>query len=115
MRAQNRRGVLQGLLAAALFGAATPISKRLLVDVSPQVLAGLFYAGAAAALLPITVRSTPHGDWLGLPRDSANRLEDRHSKGMRPRSQKPMADCIGTGVRLPPAPFFIALSLRGSR
>lgn len=74
MRADRQRGVLQGLLAAALFGAATPVSKRLLTDVSPQTLAGLFYAGTAAALLPVIVRSATHGDRPGLPRDSVNRL-----------------------------------------
>jgi len=39
-----------GLLAAALFGVSAPISKRLLGDVSPQVLAGLLYLGAGLAL-----------------------------------------------------------------
>ena len=37
----RRRGVLQALLSAALFGAATPVSKPLLDSFSPQVLAGL--------------------------------------------------------------------------
>ena len=39
-----------GLLAAALLGVSAPISKRLLGDVSPQVLAGLLYLGAGLAL-----------------------------------------------------------------
>jgi drug/metabolite transporter (DMT)-like permease len=39
-----------GLLAALLFGASTPFAKRLLDDVSPQLLAGLLYLGAFAAL-----------------------------------------------------------------
>jgi len=39
-----------GLLAAALFGVSAPIAKRLLGDVSPQVLAGLLYLGAGLAL-----------------------------------------------------------------
>lgn len=39
-----------GLLAAALFGVSAPIAKRLLADVSPQVLAGLLYLGAGLAL-----------------------------------------------------------------
>ncbi|MBK6531087.1 MAG: EamA family transporter [Deltaproteobacteria bacterium] len=44
------RGAAMGLLAAALFGVSAPISKRLLGDVSPQVLAGLLYLGAGLAL-----------------------------------------------------------------
>ncbi|HEX7476595.1 MAG TPA: EamA family transporter [Polyangiales bacterium] len=44
------RGALYGLLAAALFGLSAPIAKRLLGQVSPQVLAGLLYLGAGVAL-----------------------------------------------------------------
>jgi len=46
----RRRGVVVGLLAAATFGASTPFAKRLLDGVSPEVLAGLLYLGAFAAL-----------------------------------------------------------------
>jgi drug/metabolite transporter (DMT)-like permease len=45
-----------GLLAACLFGAATPASKALLRGVEPQALAGLLYLGAALAALPIMIR-----------------------------------------------------------
>lgn len=45
-----RLGVLAGLGAAVLFGAATPFSKELLADLSPQVLAGLLYLGAFSAV-----------------------------------------------------------------
>lgn len=45
-----------GLLAACLFGAATPASKMLLQDVEPQALAGLLYIGAAIGVLPILLR-----------------------------------------------------------
>ncbi len=45
-----------GLLAACLFGAATPASKMLLHDVEPQALAGLLYIGAAIGVLPILLR-----------------------------------------------------------
>lgn len=41
------RGAALGLLAALLFGASAPVSKVLLNDVSPLVLAGLLYLGAA--------------------------------------------------------------------
>ncbi len=45
-----RRGAMYGLLAAALFGISAPVAKRLLTDISPVVLAGLLYLGAAAGL-----------------------------------------------------------------
>ena len=44
------------LAAAALFGAATPFSKALLVDLSPFQLSGLLYLGAAAGVLPMAIR-----------------------------------------------------------
>ncbi len=43
-------GALDGLLAAALFGLSSPLSKLLLTDVDPIVLAGLLYLGAGACL-----------------------------------------------------------------
>jgi drug/metabolite transporter (DMT)-like permease len=45
-----RRGVLLGLAAALSFGISAPLAKRLLADVSPQMLAGLLYVGAFVAL-----------------------------------------------------------------
>lgn len=50
-----RSGVGRALASAALFGAATPLSKVLLGDLAPAQLAGLLYLGAAAGLLPIVV------------------------------------------------------------
>jgi len=44
------RGIALGLLAAALFGASIPFTKRLAADADPLVLAGLLYLGAGAAL-----------------------------------------------------------------
>src|SRR5262249_36618501 len=44
------RGAFCGLAAAALFGLSAPIAKRLLGEVSPQVLAGLLYLGAGVVL-----------------------------------------------------------------
>ncbi len=43
-------GVAAALLAAALFGAGTPLAKRLLADVSPWMLAGLLYLGSGLGL-----------------------------------------------------------------
>jgi drug/metabolite transporter (DMT)-like permease len=46
---------LQALAAALLFGASTPLSKQLLQQAHPFMLASLFYLGAALILLPTTV------------------------------------------------------------
>ena len=46
---------LKALLAALLFGASTPLSKQLLHQVHPFLLAALFYLGAALILLPTAV------------------------------------------------------------
>lgn len=48
--------VALALLAAALFGAATPLSKILLSGFHPVTLAGLLYAGAGLALAPRALR-----------------------------------------------------------
>ena len=45
-----RPGIGSALLAAALFGASTPLAKILLADVSPVMLAGLLYAGSGLGL-----------------------------------------------------------------
>src|SRR5689334_18781170 len=45
------------LLAAALFGAATPAAKPLLAGIHPLLLSGLLYAGAALAVLPWALRA----------------------------------------------------------
>ncbi|MEP6574437.1 MAG: EamA family transporter, partial [Gemmatimonadota bacterium] len=44
-------GIARALAAAALFGATTPISKRLLAALAPQVLAGVLYLGSGTGLL----------------------------------------------------------------
>ena len=45
-----RRGILAGLVAAALFGASAPVAKLLLAEVPPLMLAALLYLGAGLAL-----------------------------------------------------------------
>ena len=47
-----------GLAAAVSFGVSTPLAKRLLDDVRPQMLAGLLYVGAFLALSLVGRRST---------------------------------------------------------
>jgi drug/metabolite transporter (DMT)-like permease len=48
--------VLGCLLAAALFGASTPLAKHLLAELGPFTLAGLLYLGAALATAPFARR-----------------------------------------------------------
>ena len=48
------------LAAAALFGASPPLAKLLLARVDPIQLAGLLYLGAAAAVLPFSLRGGSH-------------------------------------------------------
>ena len=50
MSTQRRKGTIEGLAAAALFGLSEPLSNVLLGSVSPELLAGLLYAGVAIAL-----------------------------------------------------------------
>src|SRR5260370_23942024 len=57
MKTDDRgRGVTAALLAAALFGASTPINKLLLGRVDPLLLAGLLYLGSGVGL----------ATWIGL-------------------------------------------------
>jgi len=44
-------GIIAGLGAAVLFGAATPLSKEMLSELEPQLLAGLLYLGAFVAVI----------------------------------------------------------------
>ena len=44
------RGLLCGVASAALFGLSTPLSKRLLPNIGPMMLAGLLYLGAGVGL-----------------------------------------------------------------
>ncbi|MFO7634459.1 MAG: DMT family transporter [Caldilinea sp.] len=53
------RPFILALAAAALFGAATPLSKHLLTELGPFQLSGLLYLGAAAGVLPVTLRRRP--------------------------------------------------------
>ena len=45
------QGAIYALLAAALFGASTPLAKELLGEMHPIALAGLLYAGSGAGLV----------------------------------------------------------------
>ncbi|HUP24426.1 MAG TPA: DMT family transporter [Thermoanaerobaculia bacterium] len=56
MASGRARSALACLVAAALFGASTPLSKALLESVGPVTLAGLLYLGGAAGVLPWAFR-----------------------------------------------------------
>lgn len=75
MRARVITGapVLGALIAAVLFGAATPLSKVLLRELPPVQLAGLLYLGAAAGLLPV-VAWRGGGSSAGISRRGTLRL-----------------------------------------
>ncbi|MBN1918835.1 MAG: DMT family transporter [Verrucomicrobia bacterium] len=62
----------KALVAAALFGTATPFSKTLLDSLQENLLAGLLYLGAAILLLPRVVFLIRKGS-VFFPRDAANR------------------------------------------
>lgn len=72
MNGLRHAGVRAALLAAVLFGAATPLAKLLLGDVSPWMLAGLLYCGSGLGLAAWRlIRRAPrvrlaHGDGLAL-------------------------------------------------
>ena len=65
-----RLGIVLGLLAALLFGAATPLSKELVADIAPQMLAGLLYLGAFLAV-GVVVVARPKTREARLQRDDA--------------------------------------------
>lgn len=72
MKAWAQPGVLATLLAAALFGAGTPLAKLLLAQTSPWMLAALLYLGSGVGLFVLRVlRKAPpvefppgQGKWL---------------------------------------------------
>jgi drug/metabolite transporter (DMT)-like permease len=65
-------GIVCGVASAALFGLSAPLSKRLLPDIGPMMLAGLLYFGAGCGLTilaAVTRRPWPRfkrADWWRL-------------------------------------------------
>ncbi|GAB3627629.1 EamA family transporter [Pandoraea terrae] len=51
----HANAIFTALLAAALFGAATPLAKTLLGSISPFMVAGLFYLGSGIGLAAVIV------------------------------------------------------------
>jgi drug/metabolite transporter (DMT)-like permease len=61
----NRRAVWMAILAAALYGISAPVSKLLLVEIPPTLMAALLYLGAGFGMLTVnTIRKTRHKDHL---------------------------------------------------
>jgi drug/metabolite transporter (DMT)-like permease len=72
-RSQLQSGVFYAITAAILFGASTPLSKTLLGQTTPWMLAGLLYLGSGLGLLvirslkkPSTEAHLKRVDWLWL-------------------------------------------------
>jgi drug/metabolite transporter (DMT)-like permease len=72
-RSQLQSGVFYAITAAILFGASTPLSKTLLGQTTPWMLAGLLYLGSGLGLLVIRSLKKPSTeahlkrlDWLWL-------------------------------------------------
>lgn len=66
---QNIRSIVWALLAAALYAISTPVSKLLLQDVAPTMMAGLLYLGAGIGMFGLgmvrrRVKALPHENHL---------------------------------------------------
>lgn len=55
MKKQTRTAILFAILAAALYGISTPVSKVLLTEISPTMMAALLYLGAGIGMLGINL------------------------------------------------------------
>ncbi|HEY1905861.1 MAG TPA: DMT family transporter [Myxococcaceae bacterium] len=67
-------GALSGLVSAILFGASVPITKRLLPDVPPVMLAGLLYLGGGLAVGTVRVLARRRIVEASLGRDDLPRV-----------------------------------------
>ena len=54
---KNTRAVLYAILAASLYGISSPVSKLLLVELSPTFMAALLYLGAGLGMLMVSIIS----------------------------------------------------------
>jgi drug/metabolite transporter (DMT)-like permease len=66
--------VLIGVISAALFGIATPLSKMLLAHLSQFQLAGLLYLGAGLGMIPFVIRGRRRPGRKRIDRKNALRL-----------------------------------------
>jgi drug/metabolite transporter (DMT)-like permease len=74
MRAHASPGVLATLLAAALFGAGTPLAKLLLAQASPWLLAALLYLGSGVGLFVLRLLRSSHRSNCRMARASGWRV-----------------------------------------
>ncbi|MCB2214179.1 DMT family transporter [bacterium] len=74
MQRQKQFGILSALIAALLFGAATPLSKPLLTALTDLQLAGLLYLGAALGVVVFLIRERSFQVPWKMPRQDALRL-----------------------------------------
>jgi drug/metabolite transporter (DMT)-like permease len=94
----GKTGVTAALLAAALFGASTPVNKLLVERIDPILLAGLLYLGSGAGLAV----------WIGL------RVLLRRENNREARLRQ--SDLPWLGLAVPPggivAPVLLMFGLR---
>lgn len=86
--------MVPALIAAALFGAATPLNKSLLASLGPFQLSGLLYLGAALGVLPSVWR----GGWRSLSQSDI-------------ATRRRLAGAIGSGGILGPVLLLFGLRL----
>ena len=67
MNRSHITAIIQGLIAALLFGASAPLAKLLLGEVEPIPLAALLYLGSGLGLL--VIKLFQHINQQGLDRD----------------------------------------------
>jgi len=98
MRANNLGFILQALLAALFFGASAPLSKLLLGDVSPMVMAALLYLGS--------------GTGISLVKLTQQMTSNQKEAGIRRPDVKWLAGAIVSGGIL--APIILMISLQNT-
>ena len=111
------RPFILALIAAALFGAATPVSKSLLANLGPFQLSGLLYLGAALGVLPLILRRGTHAPRQQPPRQQPPRLQPARLQPpwrLPPRTARLLWGAILFGGVLGPVLLLFGLRLAAS-
>ena len=95
MKGKNTRPVTYAILAAILYALSTPISKILMTQIPPSLLAGLLYLGAGFGMLPIS-------------------LVKKSGSAFRKTDKKDLPYIIGMIILDIAAPVFLMIALSGS-
>ena len=95
MKGKNTRPVTYAILAAILYALSTPISKILMTQIPPSLLAGLLYLGAGFGMLPIS-------------------LVKKSGSAFRKIDKKDLPYIIGMIILDIAAPVFLMIALSGS-